>query len=174
MAQRVEGQLKIEDARLLPTPWRNFEGREGQYNRKGARNFCVVLDLGTAQLMLEDGWNVKFTKPREDEEDGGQTPYLPIEVAYDKGKPPQIVLITDNGTKRNNLTEDEVELLDWIEIKSVDLIVNPYNWGPIRGESGVKAYLRKMFVVMDEDELDRKWAHLEKADDKTQREPEAF
>lgn len=175
--QRVEGQLTIEEARLLPTPFRNFEGREGQFNRKGLRNFCVILDDKTAEEMLQDGWNVKFTKARDEED--VPTPYLPVEVAYDKGKPPQIVLITDNGKKRTNLTEDEVELLDWIEIRSVDLIANPYNWNmPARGNipatNGVKAYLRKMFVVMEEDDLDRKWAHLEVADEKPQKEQEAF
>lgn len=180
MTQRVEGQLRIEEARLLPVPFRNFEGREGQYNRKGLRNFCVELDVETAHAMLEDGWNVKFPKPREEDEEGNERkPYLPIEVAYDKGKPPQIVLITNNGKNRTNLTEDEVELLDWIEIKFVDLIANPYNWNiPARGQipatSGVKAYLRKMFVVQDEDDLDRKWAHLETTDEKPKREEPAF
>lgn len=177
--RRVEGQIQIEEAKLLPVPFRNFEGREGQYNRKGLRNFCVELDHETAKTMFDDGWNVKFPKPREDEEDFDRNPYLPIEVAYDKGKPPQIVLITNDGKSRTNLTEDEVELLDWIDIKSVDLIANPYNYHiPARGKipamSGVKAYLRKMFVVQDEDDLDRKWAHLEITSEKPKREEEAF
>lgn len=174
--QRVEGQLKIEDARVL---FPNFEGQERQFNRKGLRNFCVVLDPKTAEEMLEDGWNVKYTKQRDEYSDDEPEPYLPIEVAYDKGKPPQIVLITDNGKKRTNLTEDEVELLDLIEIRSVDLIANPYNWtmparGNIPATHGVKAYLRKMFVIVEEDDLDRKWAHLEQTDDKPTKEEPAF
>ena len=55
----------VEDARLV---FRNFSGKEGQYNREGDRNFAVILDNKTAELMLADGWNVKYLNSRDEEE----------------------------------------------------------------------------------------------------------
>lgn len=138
--------------------YRNFAGKEGQYNQAGARNFAVRLDDGTAEAMLADNWNVKYTKPREDaEEDETPQAFLPVAINF-KGRPPRIVIITSRG--RTNLDEDTVEMLDWADIINVDLIVNPYEW-TVQGKSGVKAYLQSMYVTIDEDPLEKKYADLE-------------
>ena len=42
----------VEGARLV---FRNFSGKEGQYNREGDRNFAVILDQETAERMAADG-----------------------------------------------------------------------------------------------------------------------
>jgi hypothetical protein len=139
----------------------NFAGKEGMYNREGDRSFCVLLDHETAQAMADDGWNVKMTRDRTD--DGGDPgePYLPVAVNFGKGRPPKVVMVTSRG--RTTLHEGEVELLDWAEIKHVDLIVNPYTWD-VNGKSGVKAYLKSIFVTVEEDELDLKYADVPDAD----------
>jgi hypothetical protein len=141
----------MEGVRII---FRNFTGKEGQYNREGERNFAVLLDPVTAEAMAADEWNVKWLQPREDQEDDTPQAYLPVSVSY-KGRPPRIVLITSSG--RNNLSEDEVEMLDWADIINVDLIVNPYRW-EVRDKSGVKAYLQSMYVTIEEDVLERKYA----------------
>lgn len=139
--------------------YRNFVGKEGKYNKAGTRNFAVRIDDNTAEAMLADDWNVKYTKPREDaEEDETPQAFLPVEVEYRKGRPPRIVIITSRG--RTNLDEDTVEMLDWADIINVDLIVNPYPWS-VQGKSGVKAYLQTMYVTIDEDPLEKKYADLE-------------
>jgi hypothetical protein len=152
MVQKVEGTVTIENARIL---FRNFAGREGQYNREGDRNFAVTLDPAVAEQMLADGWNVKYLRPREEDEQ--PTPYVQVSVSY-KGRPPRIVIITSKG--RTTLPEDMVEIVDWVDIATVDLILTPYNWGPIKGEYGVKAYLKTMYIVIAEDDLDRKYSDV--------------
>ena len=139
----------VEDARLV---FRNFSGKEGQYNREGDRNFAVILDNETAELMLADGWNVKYLNSRDEEE--APTPYISVSVNFNN-RPPRIVMIT--STSRTNLNEDAVSVLDWAEIRTCDLIARAYEW-TVNGKSGVKAYLQSMFITIEEDELERKYA----------------
>lgn len=135
---------------------RNFEGRPSQFNKPGTRNFGVLLDPSVAEAMMNDGWNIKHFKVRdEDPDDTVPQAWLPVEVAYDKGRPPRIIMLTE--TERKNLNEHTVELLDGVDIKNVDIIVNPSFW-ELNGRSGVKAYLQTMYITIEEDELDRKYA----------------
>lgn len=141
--------------------FRNFEGKEGQYNRKGVRNFAVLLDDALANTMAEDGWNVKYLQPREeDEDDSTPQAYLPVEVAFDKGRPPHVVLVTSRG--RTNLDENQVEMLDWADLLNVDLIVRPYHWD-VNGKSGVKAYLKSLYATIEEDVLEQKYSEMDQA-----------
>lgn len=136
--------------------FRNFAGREGQYNREGDRNFAVLLDEKVAHDMAEDNWNVKWLRPRNEEEGEAPQAYLPISVNF-KGRPPRIVLVTSRG--RTNLDESQVETLDWVDIINVDLIVRPYEW-TVNQKSGVKAYLQSIYVTIDEDPLEIKYSEL--------------
>lgn len=149
----VDNSITFRNARIL---FRNFVGNETPYNRKGARNFCVVIpDEETAQALEKDGWNVKRRPPRE--EGDTELIYLKVNVSY-KGRPPKIVMITSRG--RNEIGEDLVSMLDFADMKLVDLIVNPYNW-EVRGETGVSAYLKTMYVTINEDELELAYAEGE-------------
>ena len=152
-----DNNVMMEGVRII---FRNFAGKEGQYNREGDRNFAVLLDETVATAMAEDGWNIKWLKPREDDEDDA-TPqaYLPVSVNF-KGRPPRIVLVTSRG--RTNLDESTVETLDWVDIVNVDLIVRPYEW-TVNGKSGIKAYLQSIYVTIDEDPLELKYSELDPA-----------
>src|SRR3954453_22806423 len=99
-----DNTVLMEGMRII---FRNFAGKEGQYNREGDRNFGVILPPDVAEAMLNDGWNVKYLKPREDDEDQEETPWLSVSVAFDKGRPPTIVKITSRGSTK--MEEDEVE-----------------------------------------------------------------
>ena len=136
--------------------FRNFAGKEGQYNREGDRNFAVLLDEPVATAMAEDNWNVKWLRPRTEEEGEEPQAYLPISVNF-KGRPPRIVLITSRG--RTNLDDSQVEMLDWADILNVDLIVRPYEW-TVNGKSGVKAYLQSIYVTIEEDQLELKYSDI--------------
>jgi hypothetical protein len=149
-----DNTVLMEGVRII---FRNFAGKEGQYNREGDRNFAVLLDEKVASAMAEDNWNIKWLRPRSEEEQEEPQAYLPISVNF-KGRPPRIVLITSRG--RTNLDEDSVETLDWADIINVDLIVRPYEW-VVNDKSGVKAYLQALYVTIEEDPLEIKYAELE-------------
>jgi hypothetical protein len=140
--------------------FRNFAGKEGKFNAEGDRNFAVVLEEEEGRLMQNDGWNVKWGKPREDEEP--LPPYLKVKIKYGtRGQPPRVVLITSKG--KTPLGEDEIPLLDWAEIINVDLIIRPYSWD-INGRQGVSAYLKSIYVKIREDELELKYGDMPDAD----------
>lgn len=148
MAEEVM-TFMVEDARII---FRNFSGKEGQYNREGDRNFAVVLTPEIAEQMLKDGWNVRILEPREEGDE--PTPYISVSVNFNN-RPPRVVLLT--STTRTQLSQDSLELLDWADIRTADLIARGYNWS-VNGKTGVKAYLQSLFVTIEEDALERKYA----------------
>lgn len=147
--------VKMEGVTLV---FRNFEGREERFNQAGNRNFGVLLDDDVAKAMEADGWAIKWLKAREEDEDGEEQAWLKVKLSY-KGRPPTVAVITSRG--RLNLKEDAVETLDWADIKTVDLIVNPYAYEiQATGKSGISAYVKSLFAIIEEDELEAKYAEL--------------
>lgn len=151
MADKQLESVTMENVRII---FRNFSGKEGQYNREGDRNFAVLLPDEVAVAMQRDGWNVKYLKPREDGD--APAPYLQVKVNF-RGRPPRVVMISSRG--RTNLGADEVSVLDWVDIANVDLIVRPFSWD-VNGAQGIAAYLQSIFVTINEDELELKYADV--------------
>lgn len=146
----------FENCRII---FRNFKGEQSQYNRAGDRNFCVVIeDPAVADRLASDGWNIKHLPPLDDGEN--ETSYLPVAVSF-SNVPPTVVMLSSKG--RTHLDESTIDILDYAEIENVDLIVNPYNW-EVNGKSGVKAYVKSMYVTIREDELARKYATFDTND----------
>jgi hypothetical protein len=144
-------KLVMENARI---GFRNFRGEASKFNPPGSRNFCVFLDSETADRLIRDGWNVRHLTPK-DPEDEAQA-YMQVAVRYEP-KVPNIILITKHGKQR--LDEESVSSLDWAEIESVDLIINPSNW-EVQGKKGVKAYCQSLYVKIVQDEFADKYHEL--------------
>lgn len=145
-----DGTVLFENAHII---FRNFQGKESQYNREGDRNFCVVLTPETAEEMVRDGWNVKQTRARDDE---AGDHYIQVSIGY-KYRAPNVFMVTTRG--RTALSESELELLDYADFENVDLIVRPYEW-TIGGRSGITAYLQTLYVTIREDYLMQKYADV--------------
>ena len=152
MPEQKDITFQIDDAHIR---FRNFSGAKTKFNPEGNRNFCVDIPLDAVEPLVADGWNVKYLDPREEGDE--PMPYMQIKVKFDF-KPPRVVLVKSNG--QVNLTEDMVSILDFADLRKIDIIVRGF-WYDVNGKQGYSAYLKTMFATIEEDELERRYSAME-------------
>lgn len=158
--------LVLEDREII---FPNFSGTANMYNREGRRSFNVILKEEEVQDLLEAGWNVKRTKPREGGDLG--TPRLEVRANFESALPPRVTVISHTTDAegqmselgRTRLTADTVNTLDWADIVSADMTVNPYHWD-LNGKSGITAYLQTLVVHVLLDPIEAKYAEEQAVD----------
>lgn len=142
--------LEIENATLI---FKNFSGMETEYNRKGNRNFHVLIeDEEFAKQLMNDGWNVTIHDKKEDRE-----PFYSLKVAvrYDV-LPPNVYLVRQSDMKLIRLDEEDVGQVDTADIVNVDLVIRPRIW-EINGKTGIKAYLKDAYITIKENRFAQKY-----------------
>ena len=149
----MRANLNIENASI---GYRNFAGRETDFNEKGRRNFSVFFDADTAEELMAEGWNVRRVKSSPDDD---PTYFMKVAVRYDT-VPPTIYLVDPTTKKKRVMSEDSIANLDRAEFENIDLTITPYDWER-NGRSGRKAYLKTMYVTLKRDTIDRKYAEYD-------------
>jgi hypothetical protein len=143
--------LTIENAKLI---YKNFAGAAKRFNAAGLRNFNVVLDLETAKMLQNDGWNIKFDDPREE----GDPPIARMKVNFSfDNYPPRIIMISGRDSRAQTLLNAEtVGILDWADIQTVDITVSGSRWEKGK-DHGIKTWLRKMIVTLSPNDIESKY-----------------
>lgn len=154
--------LDIENARVI---YKNFSGAKNDFNRNGTRTVDIVIeDPEVAQMLADDGWNVKQTRVREE----GDEPQFYINAVINfnppYGEPPKITMrmVDKNGklVSRTNLTENTVSALDKLKILDIDVRLNPHEW-EMNGRSGIKGYVEVLVANVLQDPFLSKYADEE-------------
>lgn len=142
--------LEIEDARII---YRNFAGVGNKYNREGDRNFAVIIpNEEIKEQLVEEGWNVKIKPPRD--EDDSPFMFLPVKIKFNNRGPAAYVRSGDSVTRLN---KDTIDMLDEIDIQSVDLDIRAYDW-EVNDKTGRSAYLQAINVTQNIDRFGARYA----------------
>lgn len=145
--------LEIEDARII---YRNFAGVGSKFNREGDRNFAVIVpNQDLCDELMDNGWNVKIKPPRDENDEPFM--FLPVTVKFNSRGPAAYVA---SGNAVTRLNEETIEMLDEIDIASVDMDIRPYDW-EVNGKTGRKAYLQAINVTQNIDRFGARYAEDE-------------
>lgn len=145
-----DGILQIENSRII---YRNFAGVGSKFNREGDRNFAVIIpDEETKDYLVENGWNVKIKPPRDEYEDPFM--FLPVKIKFNNRGPGIYVRSMDRITR---LSEETVDMVDEIDIASVDMDLRPYDW-EVNGKTGRTAYLQSIEITQNVDRFGARYA----------------
>jgi len=121
--------------------YKNFAGTVNNYNPKGIRSFCVILNDEWKDVLVKDGWNVKYLKPRK--EGAPEVPYLKVAINYKYFNKPEIYVLSSNG--KVLLPEEKIDILDKIEIHDAKLVLRAYRYKTEITE-GINAYLKTLEI----------------------------
>lgn len=147
------GNLVIEGARII---FKNFSGKEDDFNRDGKRTFGVIIpDPEQAEMLERDGWNVKYRKQGDENEP--PVAWIKVRARFDRF-PPKVVMITQRN--KTVMNADSIGSLDYADIKNADISISPYPY-QANGKEGIAAYLKTLYVTIEEDEFASKYAEEE-------------
>lgn len=144
--------LVIEDAHIM---FPNFRGIPDQFTVKGHRHFCVEITEDVVNEMLDAGWNVRHTNPRNEEYQ--PVPYIDVNINwnYEKNKLPVVTFITSGN--ETVIDEDVVGDLDTAEIERIDLAIEPSFYKKKDGSGwGIKGYVSTLDAYLYEDPIRRR------------------
>lgn len=150
----VEGTKFIYETNFSGDPKRD---RFGNDQRKAN---LVIPDIEQARRLIDEGYNVKLTKPREGEEEGFVPRYyVCIKINYDSPWPPKVYLVTEEGNA-TLMDGESVSVIDDMWVESVNVVLNPYE-----GPNGKSLYVKSMevFQKVDDDPISAKYSRSDRS-----------
>lgn len=134
----------------------NFAGdpKKDRFGSDERKANLVIPDIDLARELIDDGFNVRLTKPRVGEEEGFVPRYfVKVKLNYKSTWPPKVYLVTDED-KNVLLDEESVACLDDIWVDRVNAVLNRYE-----GPNGKSLYVKSMEVYqkVDDDPISAKY-----------------
>ena len=134
----------------------NFAGdpKKDRFGSDERKANLVIPDIDLARELIDDGFNVRLTKPRVGEEEGFVPRYfVKVKLNYKSTWPPKVYLVTDED-KSVLLDQESVACLDDIWVDRVNAVLNRYE-----GPNGKSLYVKSMEVYqkVDDDPISAKY-----------------
>lgn len=134
----------------------NFAGdpKKDRFGSDERKANLVIPDIDLARELIDDGFNVRLTKPIVGEEEGFVPRYfVKVKLNYKSTWPPKVYLVTDED-KSVLLDEESVACLDDIWVDRVNAVLNRYE-----GPNGKSLYVKSMEVYqkVDDDPISAKY-----------------
>lgn len=134
----------------------NFAGdpKKDRFGSDERKANLVIPDIDLARELIDDGFNIRLTKPRVGEEEGFVPRYfVKVKLNYKSTWPPKVYLVTDED-KSVLLDEESVACLDDIWVDRVNAVLNRYE-----GPNGKSLYVKSMEVYQkfDDDPISAKY-----------------
>lgn len=162
------GLLTLEGAKII---FKNLEGRPTKFNRHGGvRSFNILFreeDAELAATLMRDGWNLAPLPNKDDPNAPPKAWRLPVAVDFEHGHP-AVYTVTKTAAGKLNVTALGVETvagIDMADIDYCDITVRGSRWVDEGGFRHVKAYLKTMYVNLNDDPLAMKYQSLIDDDD---------
>lgn len=148
MLERPERKppICIENTRFIYTT--NFSGDPDRdtFGSDARKANIIIPDHIQAMQLLDQGFNVKATKPKPGEEEGFvPTYFVSVSVNYDTDWQPKIYLVSGDAEPRL-LDENSVGIIDKCYVLNVNAVLNPYFNQRTQRSS---LYVRTMYVEQD-------------------------
>ena len=147
-------QFAVDNTRFIFAT--NFAGDPSRDRFSDSRRKANLLipDPEQAKDMEKEGFKVRMTRPRaEDDPATFQPEYFVSVLLKYRNKdgqpvkyPPKVYLVSGDN-EPVLLDEDSVASIDNIRVKNVNVILNPYEYDPVKG--GVSLYVKTMYVEQD-------------------------
>lgn len=142
----------------------NFAGdpKKDRFGSDERKANLVIPDIDLARELIDDGFNVRLTKPRVGEEEGFVPRYfVKVKLNYKSTWPPKVYLVTDED-KSVLLDEESVACLDDIWVDRVNAVLNRYE-----GPNGKSLYVKSMEVYqkVDDDPISTKYRKRSRNED---------
>lgn len=143
--KREKRLINIENTRFIFMT--NFSGdpERDNFGSDARKANLVIPSYEQAMDLIDQGFNVRSTKPRPDDEDFEPTYFISVNVNYDTDWPPKIYLVTGDEEPLL-LDEESVSIIDKCYVLNVNAVLNPYE----NQKTGRKSmYVRTMYVEQD-------------------------
>lgn len=158
----------IQEAPLI---YKHFSGAENPKNRKGDRNFGLLLTPEMAATLAAADYNVKTRKAMDATDEYEARPeqhFIICKLGFQsKIEVPRVVMIscvTPESCKRTALTEEMVSLLDTANTVKADCKIGAYDWGDAN-DGGRTAYANSLFITVELDPVEAKYEDIPWSDD---------
>lgn len=151
---KEDGTVVFNRAQIPVGAWRNFAGGPTRFNKQNTQRFFHIFLTDEEAHRLEDaGWNVKWLENKNNPSEPKQA-HLQVFIKLDGPARLQPKIWQTRKKGRPILLDgDLIGQLDMDDFERVKLQIRPYKWELDSGKSGIKAFVKQMFVTPVEDDF---------------------